>query len=125
MNLLAADLLDRVGRASIYESAGRITRVSGTLIEGVLPRARVGSTWTTGDLMLEVIGFRDRVSLMMPFGTPRGVAPGRGGGAGGRCGPPDPHQKGDVRRLQGERYGDLGDKLTIGQFKHEGARLSK
>jgi len=33
--------------------------------------------WTTGTLELEVIGFRDGVTLMMPFGSARGVAPGQ------------------------------------------------
>ena len=74
---LLADVMRKVGHADILDSSGRITRVTGTLIEGVLPRATIGSMWTTGELSLEVIGFRDDVSLMMPYGTAHGVGPGQ------------------------------------------------
>ena len=76
-SLLPRHVLERVSRAEILETSGRITRVTGTLIEGELPRTSIGAMWTTGTLELEVIGFRDGVTLMMPFGSARGVAPGQ------------------------------------------------
>ena len=76
-SLLPAHVLERVARAEILETSGRITRVTGTLIEGELPRTSIGAMWTTGTLELEVIGFRDGVTLMMPYGSARGVAPGQ------------------------------------------------
>lgn len=76
-SLLPQHVLERVSRAEILETSGRITRVTGTLIEGELPRTSIGAMWTTGTLELEVIGFRDGVTLMMPFGSARGVAPGQ------------------------------------------------
>lgn len=76
-SLLPNHILERVARAEILETSGRITRVTGTLIEGELPRTSIGAMWTTGTLELEVIGFRDGITLMMPFGSARGVAPGQ------------------------------------------------
>ena len=82
MPLIGDALLDRVNRLELLESSGRITRVTGTLIEAVLPKASVGSMWTvTPDsgrpLLVEVVGFRETTTLMMPYGTPHGIAPGQ------------------------------------------------
>ena len=80
--LLSADLFSRVQAADIVNRSGRITRVTGTLIEGVLPRASVGSMWSVTPregrpLMVEVVGFRETTTLMMPYGTTHGIAPGQ------------------------------------------------
>lgn len=81
-SLLTEDILSRVARADLLGTSGRITRVTGTLVEAVVPRAGVGSMWRTarsdgGTLDLEVVGFRERSTLMMPYGTTHGIAPGQ------------------------------------------------
>ncbi len=70
---------------------GKVVKVTGQLLEGYLPKASLGSlcrivteakvqdasTGTTSEgLLAEVVGFRDRIVLMMPFGEIRGVSMG-------------------------------------------------
>lgn len=63
-------------------SGGRLTHVAGSTVEAVLPRAQVGSIYRVvargrdQDLLAEVVGFRDKETILAPFGEPRGVGPG-------------------------------------------------
>ncbi len=64
------------------EVGGRLTRVTGSTLEAVLPRAQTGAIFRIAshergsDLLAEVIGFRERETILAPFGEPRGVGPG-------------------------------------------------
>ena len=59
-----------------------MTRIAGQSIEAVLPRAQVGSIFrivrsgNEPEILAEVIGFRDRESVLAPFADARGIAPG-------------------------------------------------
>lgn len=61
---------------------GRLTHVAGSTLEAVLPRAQTGAIYrvvsrgAAQDLLAEVIGFRERETILAPFGEPRGVGPG-------------------------------------------------
>ncbi len=61
---------------------GRVTRVSGNTIEAVLPRARTGSIFRVAGasgapgILAEVIGFRERETVLAPFADARGISPG-------------------------------------------------
>ena len=58
---------------------GAITKVIGTIVEGIVPGARVGSSCEihaergAPPVGAEVVGFRDRVVILMPTGDVRGV----------------------------------------------------
>lgn len=75
--------LDRlVDEANSYDFkgySGSVTRVVGTLVEGKLPSASVGGLCRIRpgigpELLAEVVGFREDVALLMPYGAPRGIA---------------------------------------------------
>ena len=77
-NLLAA--IERIDPLSV---SGRVAAVNGLLVEarGGLTRLAVGaraSIVRNSDrpLPCEVVGFRDDVALLMPFGAVEGIAPG-------------------------------------------------
>jgi flagellum-specific ATP synthase len=62
---------------------GRVSRIVGLLIEGRGPGAKVGSQCliypqdTDGEpIVAEVVGFRDKEVLFMPYGETRGIGPG-------------------------------------------------
>lgn len=61
---------------------GRLTHVAGSALEAVLPHAETGAIYrivsraADEDLLAEVIGFRERETILAPFGEPRGVGPG-------------------------------------------------
>jgi flagellum-specific ATP synthase len=63
-------------------AGGRITRVNGSSIEALLPRAQTGAIYRIPgqggrvDILAEVIGFRERETILAPFHEPRGVGPG-------------------------------------------------
>lgn len=72
----------RLSQALLYTEAGKITRSMGLIYEAHLPGASVGSICqliTDGDphskvgVEAEVIGFRDKKVLLMPFDDPIGV----------------------------------------------------
>jgi FliI/YscN family ATPase len=73
--------LDAVRSVDPMPMQGRVSRVTGLLVESVGPRARVGELCevTTAEgrgLPLQVVGFRDNVLLTVPLGEPSGVRPG-------------------------------------------------
>lgn len=63
---------------SLAKDVGKITRVTGSLLEGFLPGASVGSQcyiYAAGKqpVLAEVVGFRDQKALMMPFYDIQGI----------------------------------------------------
>jgi flagellum-specific ATP synthase len=82
MSQLATALRKTTARLRTVEPAvrfGVITKVVGTIVEGMVPGARVGSACDiypdTGgpSIGAEVVGFRDHVVVLMPLGDVRGV----------------------------------------------------
>ncbi len=63
-------------------AGGRLTHVSGATLEAILPKAQTGAIYRIvsrsqkEDLLAEVVGFRERETILAPFGEPRGVGPG-------------------------------------------------
>ena len=63
-------------------AGGRVTRITGSTLEAVLPRAQTGAIYRINgaggraSLLAEVIGFREKETILAPFGEPRGVGPG-------------------------------------------------
>lgn len=74
--------VDKVGHASLFDEAGKITRTHGLIYEAYLPGASIGSIC---DVMVkergmpdqrieaEVIGFRDKKIFLMPYEQVSGV----------------------------------------------------
>jgi flagellum-specific ATP synthase len=63
---------------TLAKDVGKITRVVGSLLEGYLPGASVGSqcyvyTSSKKAILAEVVGFKDQKALMMPFYEIQGV----------------------------------------------------
>jgi flagellum-specific ATP synthase len=63
---------------SLAKDVGKVTRVVGSLLEGYLPGASVGSqcyihTTSKKAILAEVVGFKDQKALMMPFYEIQGV----------------------------------------------------
>jgi flagellum-specific ATP synthase len=75
----------RVAGAGRPVVQGRVVQVVGTVVESILPAARVGDLYelVTGEDLVaaEVVGFKDERARLMPFGDLRGV------GAGTRVAP--------------------------------------
>src|SRR5687767_7842367 len=72
----------RLRSAGVYHEAGKITKSIGLIHEAHLPGASVGSLCTiypTGDfrkdksVLAEVIGFRDKRVILMPFEDSPGI----------------------------------------------------
>jgi flagellum-specific ATP synthase len=67
----------RLAGAGRAVAQGRVVQVVGTIVESVLPNARVGDlvALRTGGASspAEVVGFRDERAILMPFGDLRGV----------------------------------------------------
>ena len=61
---------------------GRVTHVKGQTVEAVLPGAKTGSMFRISSaggedgVLAEVIGFRERETVLAPFDDARGIAPG-------------------------------------------------
>lgn len=71
-----------VNNTDIIQICGRVTRIVGTVIEGLCPDATIGRicyiypTPHTEPLKAEIVGFNGEIVLMMPFGDMRGLRPG-------------------------------------------------
>ncbi|HVJ64603.1 MAG TPA: FliI/YscN family ATPase [Bdellovibrionota bacterium] len=66
-------------RRRFYKEYGVVKRVNGPIVEGTLPGASIGSaclieTIDGRKLEAEVVGFRDRVALLMPLSSLEGVS---------------------------------------------------
>gem|GEM_PF-1561567 len=74
--------LDRLARVEGYRQRGWVSQVVGLTIESSGPRATLGQLCTihpAGDrapILAEVVGFRDRKTLLMPLGEMHGIGPG-------------------------------------------------
>jgi len=73
--------IDAVDASPCLTAEGKVVKVVGLIAEGHGPGMSVGSTCTIegdkGNEMLgEVVGFRDRRIMLMPFGEMRGISPG-------------------------------------------------
>lgn len=80
-----SDVLEQVmldlDQAETLRYAGRVTRVVGMLVEGVMPSARIGATCRlepTGSppVLAEVVGLREGRAILMPLGSRRGLTVG-------------------------------------------------
>lgn len=76
-------ILSEIERVREFTLEGRVTAVSGLLIEcsGIAQGVSVGArchvkTKDLRDVVSEVVGFRDDRVLLMPYGSPEGVGPG-------------------------------------------------
>lgn len=73
----------RLESALLYHEAGRVTQSVGMVYEAYLPGAGIGSLcqilpagdpYSTHGVEAEVVGFRDRRVMLMPFGDAQGVS---------------------------------------------------
>ncbi len=69
----------RVQHTRMIRVRGRVTEMTGLIIKAAVPGVRIGETVeiisTNGTLKAEVVGFRDKEVMLMPFGFPEGVGP--------------------------------------------------
>lgn len=76
--------LDRLEAAEIYSPAGKVLKSVGMVFEGHLPGARIGSLCRIdsgrggsgsghGGVQAEVIGFKDKRAILMPFDEATGI----------------------------------------------------
>lgn len=69
----------RVLRTRLTRVRGRVTELTGLIVKAAVPGVRVGEKVeiVTADktLAAEVVGFRDKEVMLMPFGFPDGVGP--------------------------------------------------
>jgi flagellum-specific ATP synthase len=75
------DQYQLIERARLVRGVGKIQRVTGLLIESVGPEVTLGEicyiiTRSQEQIHAEVVGFRDEIVILMPFGSIHGVAPG-------------------------------------------------
>ncbi len=76
------DLVQRVQRARVIESRGRVVQLIGLVVESEGPLASVGevcrirSLRNEGETLAEVVGFRNHHMLLMPLGEVHGIHPG-------------------------------------------------
>ena len=74
--------LNRVRSANITETCGRVVQMIGLVVESEGPVAAVGevcrikSAHRDGDMLAEVVGFRNNHLLLMPLGEIHGIHPG-------------------------------------------------
>lgn len=64
-----------------FEYRGRVTRVTGMMVEAILPNASIGETCVLSPpnqapVMAEIVGLAEGRCLMMPLGTSRGLSVG-------------------------------------------------
>ena len=75
-------LLDSLGTVSLLRVRGKVIKIVGLVIEGYCPGAAIGSICEVmplygGDSVLaEVVGFREKLSLLMPLGEMQGLGVG-------------------------------------------------
>lgn len=71
--------LKNLNRRRFYTEYGVVKRVNGPIVEGTLPGASIGSSCLIGTvdgrkIEAEIVGFRDRVALLMPLSSVEGVS---------------------------------------------------
>lgn len=71
--------LRRVRRAKLRRVRGRVTELTGLIIKAAVPGVRMGEMVEllspNGSLTAEVVGFRDKEVMLMPFGFAEGIGP--------------------------------------------------
>lgn len=76
------DLVQRVQRARVVETRGRVVQLIGLVVESEGPLASIGevcrirSLRHDGETLAEVVGFRNNRMLLMPLGEMSGIHPG-------------------------------------------------
>ena len=70
----------RVRRTKLTRVRGRVTELTGLIVKAAVPGVRIGErveVLTSAGRMLnaEVVGFRDKEVMLMPFGFPEGIGP--------------------------------------------------
>ncbi|MCA9553274.1 MAG: type III secretion system ATPase SctN [Myxococcales bacterium] len=69
----------RVQRTKLTRVRGRVTELTGLIIKAAVPGVRIGEMVEINSadrsLKAEVVGFRDKEVMLMPFGFPEGVGP--------------------------------------------------
>lgn len=69
----------RVQRTRLTRVRGRVTEMTGLIIKAAVPGVRIGEmveiVTASRSLQAEVVGFRDKEVMLMPFGFPEGVGP--------------------------------------------------
>lgn len=69
----------RIRRTKLTRVRGRVTELTGLIIKAAVPGVRIGEMVEivnpAGSLKAEVVGFRDKEVMLMPFGFPEGVGP--------------------------------------------------
>ncbi len=78
---LVADMRASLAEDDGFQISGRVTRVVGLVINGSLPRARVGmiceiDRWKDVPILAEVIGIKERIVILSPLGRPDGISVG-------------------------------------------------
>ena len=76
-----ADILQSLDESDTLTYVGRVTRVVGMIIEGVMPQARVGATCrleppNAPPILAEVVGLREDRAVLMPLGIVKGLSVG-------------------------------------------------
>jgi flagellum-specific ATP synthase len=72
----------RIEHAELIQTCGKVTRVTGLIVESTSPGLSLGQMCTIhpgngrNPAFAEVVGFRDSKALLIPLGDIRGVAPG-------------------------------------------------
>ncbi len=72
----------RIEHAELIQTCGKVTRVTGLIVESTSPGLSLGQMCTIhpgngrNPALAEVVGFRDSKALLIPLGDIRGVAPG-------------------------------------------------
>jgi flagellum-specific ATP synthase len=72
----------RIEQADLIQTCGKVTRVTGLIVESTSPGLSLGQMCTIHPgngrkpALAEVVGFRDSKALLIPLGDIRGVAPG-------------------------------------------------
>ncbi|MFT7518749.1 MAG: flagellum-specific ATP synthase [Kiritimatiellia bacterium] len=68
------DLVESMSRVRVHKVKGRLLHAVGPLLEAELPGAIVGGLVTVGQgCLCEVVGFRERRTLLMPLDTTSGI----------------------------------------------------
>ncbi len=69
----------RVRRTKLTRVRGRVTELTGLIIKAAVPGVRIGEMVDiinpNGHVHAEVVGFRDKEVMLMPFGFPEGIGP--------------------------------------------------
>lgn len=74
-------LLGQIRQTDTFKYQGRVTRVVGMMVEGILPNASIGETCSLlptnrPPVLAEIVGLADGRALMMPLGTSHGLTVG-------------------------------------------------